>query len=249
MADAVIARDARTNIALKLCRCFVDLDKAVSRRDLLLEFGSRDLLDQMGARGLLREDPNSRDCLPSVGSFALLADEHELYLRARDAFAQMIFVLGKFYRLDYGYEEYQSEALWKSLDDFLGPGEKVQRDVFDLARSLFSRAVRYLRDMETQCQADKDRKLQARGVGAIHARSDALVGRARPQFSGAAECGCTALGESRSLRGPDFPQVVWSLLNPAIVKEAMPRFAAGHYADAVEASLKVVCREIRAKTG
>ena len=45
------------------------------------------------------------------------------------------------------------------------------------------------------------------------------------------------------------PQVVWSLLNPAIVKEAMPRFAAGHYADAVEASLKVVCREIRAKTG
>jgi hypothetical protein len=29
----------------------------------------------------------------------------------------------------------------------------------------------------------------------------------------------------------------------------MPRFAAGHYADAVEASLKVVCREIRAKTG
>jgi uncharacterized protein (TIGR02391 family) len=45
------------------------------------------------------------------------------------------------------------------------------------------------------------------------------------------------------------PDIVWSLLNPAIVEEALPRYNAGHYADAVETAIKVVCREVRQKTG
>jgi len=41
----------------------------------------------------------------------------------------------------------------------------------------------------------------------------------------------------------------WALINPAVAEEAMPRFNAGHYADAVEAAFKVVSREVRNKTG
>jgi uncharacterized protein (TIGR02391 family) len=41
----------------------------------------------------------------------------------------------------------------------------------------------------------------------------------------------------------------WPLMNQAVAEEAMPRFNAGLYADAVEAALKVVSREVRKKTG
>jgi uncharacterized protein (TIGR02391 family) len=41
----------------------------------------------------------------------------------------------------------------------------------------------------------------------------------------------------------------WFLIHPSLIAEAMPRFNVGHYADAVEAALKVVSQEIRDRTG
>jgi hypothetical protein len=132
MADAAVNNDVRVNIALRVCRSFIDQEKPVSRRELLLEYGNRDLLDEMSTRGLLRENPNNRDCLPTAGSFALLGDEHGLYLQARDAFAQMMSVLWRFYRLEHGQEQYEDEALWKSLAELPDPRVEMTREVFDL---------------------------------------------------------------------------------------------------------------------
>lgn len=126
MTDRAVTKDVRADIALKVCSSFIDQAKPVSRRELLLEYGNWNVLDEMSTRGLLRENPNNRDCLPSAGSFALLGEEHELYLRARDAFAQMITALWRFYRLEYGQEEYQDEALWKSLAELPEPRVEMQ---------------------------------------------------------------------------------------------------------------------------
>ena len=248
--------DVRVNIALTVCRSFIDRAKPVPRHELILEFENPQLLDEMSTRGLLHEDPNNRDCLPTVGSFALPGDEHELYLRARDAFARMMSVLWRFYRLEHGRDEYQDEALWKSLAEFPEP-EDIPRDIFGLGLYLceqFRVFAGYRFD------ADHTRIESFRlGELVISMRDpmpwwDERVRRSREQANVAgillADPPADTDSEGADFEGMNFtPDAVWSLVNPAIVEEALPRFNAGHYADAVEAALKVVCQQIRDKTG
>lgn len=260
MAGEAVNNDVRVNIALTVCRSFIDLAKPVSRHALLLEFESPGLLNEMGTRGLLREDPNNRDCLPTVGSFAILGDEHELYLRARAAFARMMSILSTFYRLDHGREEYEDDALWRSLAEFPEPREEITREVFELGLYLceqfgvfttwhhnaertriesfrLGELVISMRDpMPWWAERVRRSREQAKVMGAL--LEDAAPLEDPPTL------------EDADLEAPNFaPDMVWSLLNPAIVKEAMPRFNAGHFADAVLAALKVVCREVRGRTG
>jgi uncharacterized protein (TIGR02391 family) len=249
MADGTVAEDVRADIALKVCRSFIDLRKPVSRRDLLLQFENRDLLDEMSTRGLLRENPNNRDCLPTAGSFALLGDEHELYLRARDAFAQMISALWRFYRLEYGQEEYQDEALWKSLAELPEPRVEMTREVFDLGLYLceqFGVFAGYRHNAErTKIESFHLAEL------VVSMRDpmpwwDEGVRRSREQ----AQVTAGSVADYAPVVDVAFvPDSVWSLLNSAIAEEAMPRFKARLFADAVAAALKVVCREVRERTG
>src|SRR3569623_466184 len=257
--DEEVNNDIRINVALKVCRSFIEEAKPVSRLELLFEFESPQLLDEMATRGLLRENPNNRDCVPTVGSFALLGDEHELYVRAREAFARMMSVLWKFYRLEHGRDEYQAEALWKSLAELPEPREEITREVFELGLYLCEQFHVFARYRHNAERTKIEMICLQESVISMRDPMPWWVERVRSSREQANVVGILLTGaapradahsEGAGFEGVNFTQdAVWSLLDPAIVEVALSRFIAGHYADAVEAALKVLCGAIREKTG
>ncbi|MGD0629616.1 MAG: hypothetical protein ABR987_09695, partial [Terracidiphilus sp.] len=69
----------KAGIAKVVCTRFINMRATTSRHAILVDFESLDVLYEMEQRNLVRASEDHNDYRPTVGTFALLGDEHELY--------------------------------------------------------------------------------------------------------------------------------------------------------------------------
>jgi uncharacterized protein (TIGR02391 family) len=248
MATTTKAKEIQAEIATRLCVCFIEQRRPIRRHDILIEFESPDVLDEMEMRGLAGVNPNSREYLPTAGTFALLGDQHELYVQAGSAFVKTIPILWNLYRRDAGEVHYQTADLHESASEFME--ESITQQVIDLGVYLCEQFGIF---STWKHSADRTTIETFKIAESVITMRDPMpwwaerVRRAREGYS--QELAPTTEPVRLPAIGDHGQDTFWSLLNPAVVGRAMPRFKAGHYADAVEAALKVVSQQVRDKTG
>jgi uncharacterized protein (TIGR02391 family) len=238
------ANPALAQIADAVCRRFVNMNKAAPRHELVVAYKNPMLLFEMEQHCILRARDNQQSFLPAAGAFALI--EGELHDRAGFGTTVVLHALKNLFEVnlpttDYGLAELCEHVAkmypggvphddvklglylaqdFGVLGQYKPSDDGTQIESFRIAESVVT-----VTDPE---QLWKDRIRNARGVGTAEA--------------------VTLAAEAFSILPPDMDEI-WSLLHPAVSAIAEPRFAAGHYADAVEASLKYISEQVRAKSG
>jgi len=242
------AKEIQVDIATRLCVRFIEQRQSMRRHDILVEFENPDLLNEMERRGLALGNPNSREYLPSAGTFALLGDEHVLCVQARSAFEQTIPILWNLYRRDAGGVTYQTAELHENAAKFIEHG--VSQQTIDLGVYLcqqfpvFSTWKHNEDRTAVESFSLNESIIRMRDPGPWWEQQARVALEGPPQMVDA-----TMEAPYRHETTEIDLNSFWLLINRAVVEEAMPRFNAGHYADAVEAALKVVSQEVRNKTG
>lgn len=246
----------KAKIAKAVCERFVKLRTTTDRHAILVVFENPDLLYQMEQRTLIRASRDHKDYLPTVGTFALLGDDDELYKDARLAFERTTYALWNLYRSEgcevdhepvefamYANNLYPNPiphelialglylaAEFGALSPMKMSGDQMAVESFRVAEQ----AIR-MRDPApwwTQRVAGSRQPLQHFGVPF----EVAMAADPEP---------CEDEGASGAFHDGSF----WSLIHPEVAAEARPRFEAGHYSDAVEWALKVVAAKVRGRTG
>jgi uncharacterized protein (TIGR02391 family) len=242
------AKEIQVDIAMRLCVLFIEQRQSMRRHDILVEFENPDLLDEMEMRGLARANPNSREYLPTAGTFALLGDEHVLCVQARSAFEKTVPILWNLYRRDAGGVTYPTAELRANAAKFIEDG--ITQQTLDLGVYLCEQFSVFSTWKHNEDRTAIESFMLAESVIKMRDPVPWWEQRARVAIEGPPQMAASTIEPSYLTETTDFGLgSFWSQINPAVVEEAMPRFNAGHYADAVEAALKVVSREVRNKTG
>jgi uncharacterized protein (TIGR02391 family) len=202
----------------------------------------------MERRGLALGNPNSRDYLPSAGTFALLGDEHPLCVQARSAFEKTIPILCNLYRRDGGGVTYTTAELCESAAKIIEDG--ITQQTTDLGVYLSQQFAVFSTWKYNEDRTAIESFALAESVIRMRNPAPWWEERARVALGGPPQI-ADAMAETSYRPEPKDIDLnsFWPLMNQAVAEEAMPRFNAGLYADAVEAALKVVSREVRKKTG
>lgn len=222
----------------------MNMNKAASRHELVVSFKNPMLLFEMEQHCILRARDNQQSFLPSAGAFALI--DGDLHERAGFATSVILHVLKNLFEVnppdsDYGLTELCEHVskmypggiphddvkfgLYLAQDFGVLSQYRPSDDGTHIESFRIAEAVVTIPEPE---QLWRDRVQNTRRVGTIQAVAE--VPAVFPFFM------------------PDIDEV-WPLLHPIISEIAMPRFAAGHYADAVEASLKAISEQVRNKSG
>lgn len=231
------------HIAEAVCRRFIDLKQSTGRHELVVAFENTQVLFDMEQHCLLRARNNQQEYLPTVGSFAVT--DGELYQLAAYGTCVVLHALKNLFKVNPPGTDYDLAGLREHVakmhpegvaDDAVALGLYLAQDcgVFgawkpsDDGMSVESfriaESVVTIREPERMWE---DRKRGALSVGTPQAAQlDSVVLPKRP---------------------PDM-EGIWPLLHPQIAEIAVPRFHAGHYADAVEASLKCISEQVRSRT-
>jgi uncharacterized protein (TIGR02391 family) len=247
---------AKTEIAKVVCKRFIKMRAITSRHTILVDFECPDVLDAMEQRNLVKASENRNDYRPTVGTFALLGDEHELYQEARAAFGRTINALRHLYRtegcgIDHKPHEFASYTNTLNSDEV--PYEFITLGLY-LAGETGALQLMTMSDDQMTVERFRvaERVIGMRDVAAwwtqrVQASREPLRSLRVPieQLHAAVyeqEDENEAIAESFDKIG------FWLLINPRVESQARPRFEAGHYADAVEVALKVVAQEVRRRT-
>jgi uncharacterized protein (TIGR02391 family) len=247
----------KAKIAKVVCERFVNMGETTKRHAILVGFENPDVLDQMVQRTLIRTFGNRNDYLPTVGTFALLGDDNELYQDARVAFEKTTDALWNLYRsegceVDHEPVEFAVYAnklypdpiphrlitlgLYLAVDFGALSTMKMSADQMAVERFRVAEQVIRMRDPVpwwTQRVVASRAPLQRFGIPFDMAS-------AGPDAEPCEEDVASATSDASSL---------WSLIHPEVSAEARPRFEAGYYSDAVEWALKVVAEKVRGRTG
>jgi uncharacterized protein (TIGR02391 family) len=236
--NPIIAR-----IADVVCRRFINLKQPTSRHELVVAFENTQVFFEMEQHCLLRARNNQQEYLPTAGSFAVI--DGELHQLAAYGTCVVLHALKNLFKVNPPGTDYDLAALREHVakmypdgvaDDAVALGLYLAQDfgVFGGWKpSDDGMSVDNFRIEESVVTVgDPERAWENRTRGSLS------VGT--PQ---AAELDVFALPEF----SPDLEEL-WRLLHPQIAKIAVPRFHAGHYADAVEASLKCISEQVRSRT-
>jgi len=115
--------ETRAALANLLCIRYINLHKSTRRRDLIVKFKNPQVLSEMEQHGLCRSQDNQKLFFPTLGSFALLSDEH-LLTRARLGTLRVIHTLKNLFEVyerdePYSFVDLETHAR-KLYDDDLG---------------------------------------------------------------------------------------------------------------------------------
>jgi uncharacterized protein (TIGR02391 family) len=238
------ANPTLASLADAVCRRFWNMKKASPRHELIVSFKNPQLLYEMEHHSLLRARNNQQEFLPTVGAFALIdGDLHEL---AAHGTCVVLHAVKNLFEVnppgtEYGVAELRKHiakmypegiaddalelGLYLAQDFHVFSGYKPSEDGTTIESFRIAESVVTITEPE---QVWKDRTGSARAVGSPQATELEAF--------------------SVPILLPDMGEV-WPLLHPDIAEIAEPRFSAGCYADAVEAALKCISEQVRARTG
>ena len=247
----------KAGIAERVCVRFTNAHTATKRHEILVEFESLELLDEMERRNLIWASDGRTDYWPTVGTFALLGDEHELYQEARAAFVRTTYALWNLFRsegCEVDHEPVEFAAYTNKLNSDSAPHKLVSLGLY-LAREFgVLQPTKMSEDRMTveRFRASEQVIKMRDPVPWWAQRVEASRAPFRPFAAPIELLHATAYeqtDEGEVVTEPFGDIDFWSLIHPAVMAEARPRFQAGHYADAVEWALKVVAKEVRSRTG
>ena len=247
----------KAGIAKEVCTRFANMHAMTSRHSILVDFESPNVLYEMEQRNLIRASEDRNHYRPTVGTFALLGDESELYKNARAGFERTIGVLRHLFRKEgcgVDHEPHEFAVLANRHHSDEAPYELIALGLY-LAGEFGALQLMKISDDELTVE----RFRVAEQVIGMHDAASWWTQRVqvsrepRRPFSVPIEqlhaVAYERLDESEVVAEPFDQSGFWLLINPKIGIEARPRFEAGHYADAVERALKVVSEEVRRRTG
>jgi hypothetical protein len=113
--------EVKAGVAEVLCTRFVNLHEGTRRRDLVVKFKNPQILSEMEQQTLCRSQDNQKQYLPTVGSFALIADT-KLVERARLGTLKTIHTLKNLFEVCERDEPY-------SFSDLEAHAHKIYDDV------------------------------------------------------------------------------------------------------------------------
>jgi uncharacterized protein (TIGR02391 family) len=221
------------------------------------DFESLDVLYEMEQRNLVWASENHNDYRPTIGTFALLGDDPELYQRARAAFERTILALLQLFRTEgceADHEVHEFAVYTNRLNSDQTPYEVIALGLY-LAAECGALQLRKMSDDQSSVERFRvaEQVLRMRDPTIWwEQRVRASREPFRPfsisieQLHGAAY---EQENEEEATPEPFDEDGFWSLINPKVQIEARPRFQSQHYADAVEWALKVVAEEVRRRTG
>lgn len=227
------------------------------RHMILVRFESLDLLEEMESRNLIRAREQRENYLPTVGSFAVLGDDHELYQLASLAFERTILGLWSLYRsegcgIDHTPAEFEIHInnllSSQAPDGLIRLGLYLGMEFGALSPMKISDDQMAVERFRVNEQVVRMRDSKPWWTERVRASRESLRTLSVPieQLQGIAY----DLPEEDWLNAqPLANDGFWSLIHPAVAAEARSRFVTKHYADAVEAALKVVAQQVRARTG
>lgn len=247
----------KAEIANLVCTRFIQDRISTPRHMILVRFESLDVLEEMESRNLIRTREQRENYLPTVGSFAILGDNHEYYQLASLAFERTILGLWSLYRsegcgVDHTPAEFETHinSLLSSQvpDGLIRLGLYLGTEFGVLSPMKISDDQMTVEMFRVNEQVVRMRDSQPWWTDRVRASREPLRPLNVPieQLQAAAyELPEEDWLVTQSLAADGF----WSLIHPAIAAEARSRFVTKHYADAVEAALKVVAQQVRARTG
>lgn len=248
----------KAGIANVVCTRFINLGETTLRSAILTDFEDPDALYEMEQRSLVRASQDRGDFWPTIGTFAILGDEHELYQKARAAFERTTVALLHLFRAE-RFEATDHEAQeFAVYTNRLNPDEIPYKEIaLGLYLAAESGALQLRRMSDDQLRVERfqvaEQILKMQEPSAWWAqRVQAFREPFQPHSVPIAQLHEVAYGleSEEELTLEAFGQGgFWSLINPKVQCEARPRFESGHFQDAVEWSLKVVAAEVRRRTG
>ena len=115
--------ETKTALATVLCLRYLNLHESTRRRDLIVKFKNPQILSEMEQHGLCRSQDNQKLFFPTLGSFALLSDEH-FAQQAKLGALRVIHTLKNLFEVDERVEPYSFSDLemhaQKLYDDEVG---------------------------------------------------------------------------------------------------------------------------------
>jgi uncharacterized protein (TIGR02391 family) len=249
--------EIKVEIARLVCSRYMNLRQNTPRHMIVAGFERPDVLDEMESRNLVSASEQRDGYLPTVGTFALLGDENELYQFARSAFERTAYALWNLYRSeglgDYGAANFATYADQfypaSSPDGMLSLGLYLAREFGILQTMRMSDdhiEIESFRVAELAVRMREPSPLWSERVEACREPSRRFQ-QVPIEVLHAATYGTP---DGIDTLPPNFTeQSFWSLIHPEITAEARARFEVAHYADAVESALKVVAQKVRDRTG
>jgi uncharacterized protein (TIGR02391 family) len=249
--------EIKVGIAKLVCSRFMNLRQSTPRRMIVSGCERPDVLDEMQNQNLISESQQRDDYLPTVGTFALLGDANEHYQFARSAFERMAYALWNLYRCEGLGKDHEAAEFRTYADQFYSDSSP------DGMISLGLYLAREFGILQTMKMSEDRVKIESFRVAEFAVRmrepgplwSERVKACLEPSrgFQVPIEVLQTAAYEP--IEGMGLPaeafseQTFWSLIHPEIAAEARARFEAAHFADAVEAALKIVAQKVRDRTG
>lgn len=247
----------KAGIANLVCTRFINKGETTSRRAILADFENLDVLYEMEQHTLVYASEKRNDYRPTIGTFALLGDEHELYQRARAAFECTILALLQLFRTEGSETDHEVNdfaVYTNSLNSDETPYKVIALGLYLAAES---GALQLMKMSDDQLRVERFRVaehvLRMRDPSSWwEQRVQVSREPFRPLSVSIEQLHAAAyerINEDEVTPEPFDQGGFWALINPKVESEARQRFEVGHYADAVEWALKVVAEEVRRRTG
>jgi uncharacterized protein (TIGR02391 family) len=249
--------EIKVRIAELVCKRFMDMRQSTPRHMIVAGFERPDVLDETESRNLVSAFEQRDGYLPTVGAFALLGDEHELYQFARTALERTAYALWNLYRCEGIGVDHEASEFKTYADQFYSdptPEKLIPLGLY-LAREFGILQTMKMSEDHTEIKSFRvaEFAVRMREPGPLWIERVKACREASRRFQVPVDVLQAVAYEP--FEDPDSQaaafteQGFWSLIHPEITVEARPRFEGAHYADAVESALKIVAQKVRNRTG
>ena len=249
--------EIKVRIAELVCKRFMDIRQSTPRHMIVAGFERPDVLDDMESRNLVSASQQRDSYLPTVGSFALLGDENELYQFARTAFERTAYALWNLYRSEGLGTDHESSEFKTYTDQFcsdLSPAGMIPLGLYLTREFGILQTMKMSEDqIEIKSFRVAEFAVRMREPGPLWSERVKACRELSRRFQLPIEVLQTAayepIEEVEAQVAAFTEQGFWSLIHPEIAAEARARFDGAHYADAVESALKIVAQKVRDRAG
>jgi hypothetical protein len=101
----------KADVASRITARFLNLRQSSPRKPLAVLIRDAGVLDEMELRSLVRAEKNRTEYFPTLGTFAILNDDDEKYIKARDGVLKVLHTLINLYEVDEPSTQYSREQL------------------------------------------------------------------------------------------------------------------------------------------
>src|SRR5436305_10537942 len=99
----------KVDVASRIAARFLNLRESSPRKPLAVLIRDAGILDEMELRSLVRAEKNRTEYFPTLGTFAILNDDDEKYIKARDGVLKVLHTLVNLYEVDGPSTQYSRE--------------------------------------------------------------------------------------------------------------------------------------------